>query len=151
MNYFTCSYLLGSESNKAKNKDVSSVYYQRLFCLLCIQHCAGALAVCTKLSCSCEGISWNKSLNEETELWRRVYSISLKTLSLSSRDRQQNTRSCHFQRTGVSCLKHGGYFTVPLGPTLIQYATCPHSSWDSNEYIDKQKLFIKTAPTVWSV
>jgi len=101
-----------------EQKFLRYMYYQLLFCLLCVKHCAGAVAVCTKLSCSCEGISWNKSVNEETELWRRVYGISLKTLSLTSRDRPQNPRSCHFQRTGVSRLKHGGYFTVPLAPTL---------------------------------
>jgi len=87
-----------------EQKVVRFVYRQLLFCLLCVQHCAGAVAVCMKLSRSCEGISWNKSLNEETELWRRVYGFRLKTLSLASPDRPQNTRSCQFQRTGVSRL-----------------------------------------------
>ena len=117
---------------------------------LCTTLCR-AVAECTELSCSCEGISWNKSLNEETGLWRLVYGISLKTLSLASPDRPQNTRICQFQRTGVNHLKHCGYFTVPLASTLIYYALCPHSSWDSNEYNDELILLIKTASSVWSV
>jgi hypothetical protein len=95
-----------SQSNKQSRKRVFPyMYCQRLFS---VWHLADSLAVCTKMSCSCKGIRWIKRINEETELWRRVCGISLKSIP-ASWDRALPTRSCQCKRTGVSLLKQSGY------------------------------------------